>query len=79
MTDRELYNARKNKMTDRELYTAVFENFVEKYNLTFEQPFNSGYTLVYKNGRLIGEFNIDGYNLLYNLDRLCKMLEDELI
>ena len=29
-------------------------------------------------GRMLGEFNTEGYCLLYNLTRLCKLLEDEL-
>lgn len=34
-------------------------------------------TLVYYNGEVA--FNTDGYNLLYNLKRLCNLLDAELL
>lgn len=66
-------------MTDAELFNAVLNRFCESYNLSVERPFNNGFMII-KNayGEVIAEFNTDGYNLLYNLDRLVTTLRPEL-
>jgi hypothetical protein len=54
-------------MSDREFFNEVFDR-IAGHNLTM-----SGTLVCYK-----GEpkFNIDGYNLAYNLHRLTNLLED---
>jgi hypothetical protein len=37
------------------------------------------YFIIHKNGKEIGGFNPSGFNLLYNLKRLCNLLEGELL
>jgi len=56
-------------MTDKELFYEVFENFSNTY-----KGLKMVGTLVYYKGECM--FNIDGYNLCYNLLRLTKMLDD---
>ena len=57
-------------MNDKELFIEVFNRFqVRHKGLTL-----SG-TLVYYNRTC--RFNIEGYNLEYNLLRLCQLLDDE--
>ena len=59
-------------MSERELFEAVFGSFQAKYSgLEYKG------TLVYYKGEI--RFNTDGYNLLYNLTRLCGLLKDELL
>ena len=66
-------------MTDKELFEEVFNRFVERYNIIVERPYNNNYVVLkLRSGYVIGEFNYDGYNLLYNLDRLCKVFEYEM-
>jgi hypothetical protein len=56
-------------MNDRELFIEVFNNFQERY-----QGLEMKGGLVYYNGEC--KFNIDGYNLCYNLLRLTEMLNN---
>ena len=56
-------------MNDKQLFIEVFKNFQERY-----YGLDMRGTLVYYRGELM--FNIDGYNLCYNLLRLTKMLEE---
>lgn len=58
-------------MNDKELFAQVFASFKQKYN-----GLDMVGTLVYYKGEL--EFNTDGFNLLYNLTRLCELLKEEL-
>jgi hypothetical protein len=59
-------------MSERELFEAVFGSFQAVYGgLEYKG------TLVYYKGEI--RFNTDGYNLLYNLTRLCGLLKDELL
>lgn len=70
---------KKESMTDKELFEEVFNRFVERYNVIVERPYNNNYVVLkLRSGYVIGEFNYDGYNLLYNLDRLCKVFEYEM-
>lgn len=66
-------------MTDRELFKEVLKNFAENYKLEITYPYGDDYFIIYKNGKEIGGFNPSGFNLLYNLKRLCNLLEYELI
>ena len=66
-------------MSDKELFEEVFNRFVERYNVIVERPYNNNYVVLkLRSGYVIGEFNYDDYNLLYNLDRLCKIFEYEM-
>ena len=68
-------------MADMELFNEVLKRFEEQYSLTVERPYPYYPTIIQvKNeaGRVVGEMNTEGYNLLFNLKRLCDMLEDEL-
>lgn len=56
-------------MNDYQLFMQVFKNFQEHY-----RGLDMRGTLVYYKGECM--FNIDGYNLCYNLLRLTKMLEE---
>ena len=59
-------------MTDNELFRAVFGSFQTRYEgLEYKG------TLVYYKGEI--RFNTDGFNLLYNLTRLCDILKGELL
>ena len=58
-------------MNDREIFEAVFNRFAEQY-----KGLRMSGTLVYYNNECM--FNIDGYNLLYNLTRLTGLLKNEL-
>lgn len=58
-------------MSDKELFYSVFETFKDRYDGLDMQ----GSLVVYK-GAI--RFNIEGFNLLYNLTRLCGLLKDEL-
>lgn len=55
-------------MTDKELFIEVFNRTTVKAGVTL-----SG-TLVYYRGEC--KFNIDGFNLAYNLHRLTNLLEE---
>lgn len=68
-------------MNEKELFKEVLDYFVKQYNLTLEVPYpdRPTYFIIKQGGTQIGDMNIDGYNLLYNLSRLCKFLENELI
>jgi len=65
-------------MTDKELFNEVLDKFQKQYGFEVERPYNDGYIELIQNGDSIGGMNTDGYNLLYNLSRLCRMLKDEL-
>lgn len=62
-------------MTEKELFKEVLDNLTNKYNLTVERPYNDEYIVIKKDNETLGEFNTSGYNLLYNLKRLCNALE----
>ena len=57
-------------MNDKELFLEVFNRF----QVCHKGLVLSG-TLVYYNREV--RFNIEGYNLEYNLLRLCQLLDDE--
>lgn len=64
---------------ERKLFDDVVDKFKEQYprrNITVR---NAGFgdELVNVDGE--DKFNLTGYNLLYNLQRLCGVLADELI
>lgn len=62
---------------DEELFNMVFENFKNKYkSKRLELEHRMYGDIVCVKGE--DKFNITGYNLLYNLQRLCECLEDEL-
>ena len=65
-------------MTDKELFNAVLDRFCEEYGLKIERPYGDGYFVVKKGKAEIGGMNQDGYNLLCNLSKLCRILEFEL-
>jgi hypothetical protein len=56
-------------MNDRELFIEVFNNFQQRY-----QGLEMKGGLVYYNDEC--KFNIDGFNLCYNLLRLTEMLNN---
>ena len=66
-------------MTDKELFEEVMKRFVNDYKVVVECPYNDGYKVFkLRSGYEIGAFNSDGFNLLYNLNKLCKIFEYEL-
>lgn len=59
-------------MSDKQIFEETFRYFQTQYNgLEMEG------TLVVYNGER--KFNTDGFNLLYNLSRLCELIKEELI
>ena len=56
-------------MTDKELFKEVFDRIASKNS----QVSMSGSLVCYKGQP---KFNIDGFNLAYNLHRLTNLLED---
>lgn len=65
-------------MGEKELFNETLKYFTDNYNLEIEHPYNDGYIVIKKDGKELGDFNSDGYNLLYNLKRLIEVLEYEL-
>ena len=66
-------------MTDKDLFEEVLKNFQDNYKLKIEKPNNDCYIIINDNsGSYLGEMNYSGYNLLYNLTRLCDILKFEL-
>lgn len=65
-------------MNDKELFEQVLNNLTNQYGLKIEKPYNDGYIVIKKGDEALGAFNTSGYNLLYNLKRLCNVLEGEL-
>jgi len=64
--------------SERQVFDAVIENFKEKYpKRNIEITMSYGDEFVRIDHRVA--FCITGYNLLYNLQRLCKCLEGELL
>ena len=59
-------------MSDYELFREVFGSFQSQY-----KGLDMYGSLVYHNGECF--MNTEGFNLLYNLKRLCDELEDELL
>lgn len=60
--------------TEKHIFDDVLEQFQIQYphrNIKYSYE-----TCIEVDGEL--EFNTDGYNLLYNLKRLCDVLQDEL-
>ena len=66
-------------MNDRELFDEVLARFEEQYGLYIERPYDDRCTFIFKKDEELGFMNTDGYNLLYNLTRLCDILKEELI
>jgi len=65
-------------MTDRELFEEVLNRFQKQYRFEIEHPYGDAYFELKKNEEVIGGMNPEGYNLLYNLFKLCKLLQREL-
>lgn len=66
-------------MEDNEIFSEVIASFQRKYPrraIGVEKDFNCENEYVSIDGQR--KFCITGYNLLYNLQRLCKCLEVEL-
>ena len=61
-------------LTAREIFQISLEFFQGAYP---KRNIQMNGTLVYVDGEC--KFNIEGYNLLYNLQRLTKCLQDELL
>lgn len=63
---------------EKELFKEVLEHFRDQYPRRRIEIKEYGYGGIV---RIDGEdkFNTSGYNLLYNLKRLCDCLEDELL
>ena len=57
-----------------EMFKEVFNYFVERYS---SSRLEMRGTIVRVNGKDV--FNMDGWNLLFNLKRLCEALKDELL
>lgn len=67
-------------MADKELFEEVLKNFQDTYKLKIDKPNNDCYIVINDDsGNSLGEMNYSGYNLLYNLTRLCDILKSELI
>ena len=65
-------------MTDNEIMACVISRFQERYpNQNIECVHQSYGDIIRIKG--VDKFNLTGYNLLYNLQRLCDNLKDELI
>ena len=65
-----MYQEKEKNMNDKELFMEVFNRLQQSYrNLSI-----SGTIVYWKNE---ARFNIDGYNLCYNLLRLTQMIDDE--
>lgn len=65
-------------MTDNEIIACVISRFQEQYpNQNIECVHSTYGDIIRINGE--DKFNLTGYNLLYNLYRLTKCLEGELI
>lgn len=63
---------------EKELFLEVLEHFKSQYPRRGIEIRDKGYGgIVSIDGR--EKFNTEGYNLLYNLKRLCDCLEDELL
>lgn len=63
---------------ERKVFDAVIEKFKEQYpHRHIEIISNVGDRIVKIDYR--SKFNLTGYNLLYNLQRLCNCLDGELI
>lgn len=61
-------------MEDKQLFNEVLNNFSEKYP---KRNIKKVGTLIYIDDEC--KFNTDGFNILYNIKRLCDAIEDELI
>lgn len=65
------------KLTDREIFQITIEFMARTYpNRHIELKHTSYGDIVMIDGEQ--KFNTQGYSLLYNLQRLCKCLEEEL-
>lgn len=66
-------------MNDQDFLKAVVDKFAEKYprrRIELREE-DREHTCVYVDGQ--AKYCTTGYNLLYNISRLCKALEDELL
>lgn len=64
-------------MTDTELFNEIVNRFAEQYpnaQIALKRYYDRN--LVYAHGQ--AQFCIDGFNLLYNIQRLTNVLRDEL-
>lgn len=67
-------------MNEKEILGAVISCFAKAYGLQVTQPYKDGYTVFRDDsGKEIDSINFDGYNLLYNLTKLCELLNAELL
>lgn len=59
------------------IFESTMDYFKAKYpDRRIQYEFMYGDKMISIDGEI--QFNLEGYNLLYNLTRLCKCLEDEL-
>lgn len=66
-------------MNDQDFLKAVVDKFAEKYprrHIELREE-DREHACVYIDGQ--AKYCTTGYNLLYNISRLCKALEDELL
>ena len=66
-------------INEKEMFQKLLGYFLDKYDLELKRPYGDSYICIYRGNDMIGEMNYEGYNLLYNLKRLCDILKDELI
>lgn len=60
---------------DKELFEELVTRICEQFNVEVERPYNDGYRIFkLRSGYVLGEFNSDGYNLLYNITQLSEVL-----
>lgn len=65
---------------EKQILEAVLTNLSVTYNITITHPYQDGYTVfINRSGVEIGGINFDGYNLLYCLTAVCKLLNSELL
>ena len=63
---------------ERKIFDSVIEKFKEQYQHRHIEIINDGGDRIVKIDYR-SKFNLTGYNLLYNLQRLCNCLDGELI
>ena len=69
-------SAMKLNCKDKELFEELVTRICEQFNVEVERPYNDGYRIFkLKSGYVLGDFNSDGYNLLYNITQLSEILK----
>ena len=64
---------------EKTAFDKVLENFAETYpEVKIEHPYGDAYMLFTVDGKAIGGFNAEGYNLFYCLSKIAKIYEFEL-